>query len=135
VEQNSAGTWCYFPIANQTNSTSCTGGHYQDSFYDAILRTHRHLPQGWSIAYYAADSSLLGDRTYAVPSNGEEVQQCLSGQASDGSYQTMCMSVTMDNTIAEAGAFCYVAVAQFYVSDGCYIAMPNSTTSIATSSS
>lgn len=128
VQPNAAGTFCYFPAANQTNATVCSGGHSQDSNYQAVMNIHRHLAQGWSIAYYSIDNTLLGGKDYPVPTNVSTVE-CLSGQAGDayGGYQTMCMTTEYDNNIAEAGSYCQVAVAQYYVSDGCYTAMPNTT--------
>ena len=54
------------------------------------------------------------------------MRQCLSGMVGDG-YQTMCMGIDYDNNVEQAGSYCFVALGQSYVSDGCYIAMPNTT--------
>lgn len=126
VQPNGAGTFCYFPAANQTNATFCLGGHSEDSIFQPVLNTHLHLSEGWSIAYYDASNKLLGNQNYSVIANTSTVQ-CLSGQAGDGTYQTMCMRVDYDNNIAEAGSYCQVKLGQTYVSDGCYSAMSNTT--------
>ena len=134
VQPNGAGTFCYFPAANQTNATFCLGGHSEDSIFQPVLNTHLHLSEGWSIAYYDASNKLLGNQNYSVIANTSTVQ-CLSGQAGDGTYQTMCMRVDYDNNIAEAGSYCQVKLGQTYVSDGCYSAMPNTTSTAASTSS
>ena len=130
VQPNQAGTFCYFPAANQTNATFCSGGHSEDTSFQPVLNIHLHLSKGWSIAYYSANNALLGNQSYPVIANTGTVQ-CLSGMAGDGTYQTMCMGVDYDNNIAEAGSYCQVKLGQTYVSDGCYSAMPNSTSSTA----
>lgn len=127
VQPNQAGRFCYFPGSNQTNATYCSGGHSQDSYYQPVLDIHLKLPQGWSIAYYSIDNVLLGDVNFPVPKDVNTTRQCLSGRAGDGNYQTFCMTTTHDNNIVEAGSYCQVAVAQHYVSDGCYEAMSNET--------
>ena len=136
VQPNEAGTFCYFPAANQTNATFCSGGHSQDTSFQPVLNIHLHLSKGWSIAYYSSKNALLGNQNYSVIANTGTVQ-CLSGEAGDGTYQTMCMGIDYDNNIAEAGPYCQVELGQNYVSDGCYTAMPNttSTASHPTSSS
>jgi hypothetical protein len=132
VQPNEAGTFCYFPAANQTNATFCSGGHSGDTSFRPVLEIHLHLSKGWSIAYYNANNALLGNQNYSVIANTGTVQ-CLSGQAGDGTYQTMCMDIDYDNNIAEAGSYCQVKLGQTYVSDGCYTAMPNTTTSSSSS--
>jgi hypothetical protein len=126
VQPNEAGTFCYFPAANQTNATFCSGGHSESTSFQPVLNIHLHLSEGWSIAYYSANNALLGNQSYPVIANTETVQ-CLSGQAGDGTYQTLCMGIDYDNNIAEAGSYCLVKLGQTYVSDGCYSAMPNTT--------
>lgn len=59
--------------------------------------------------------------------------QCLSGQAGDGTYQTLCMGIDYNNNIYEAGPYCQVKLGQTYVSDGCYTAMPNTTSTASPS--
>ena len=126
VQPNGAGTFCYFPAANQTNATFCSGGHSEDTSFQPVMNIHLHLSKGWSIAYYSANNTLLGNQSYQVIANTGTVQ-CLSGQAGDGTYQTMCMGIDYDNNIVEAGKYCQVKLGQTYVSDGCYHAMPNTT--------
>ena len=128
---NEADTFCYKPAPNQTSATSCSGGHTADAYFGSVLPFHLNLPQGWSIAYYTTNSTLLGNQTYPVIANTGTLQ-CLSGQADDGTYQTMCMGIDYDNNIVEPGSYCQVKLGQTYVSDGCYTAMPNTTTSTAT---
>ena len=126
-------TFCYKPAPNQTNATSCLGGHSEDTSFGPVLNFHLNLSQGWSIAYYTANSTLLGNQTYPVIANTGTLQ-CLSGQADDGTYQTMCMGIDYNNNIVEPGSYCQVKLGQTYVSDGCYTAMSNTTTSTATTS-
>lgn len=128
VKPNRAGTFCYVPAANQTNATFCSGGHSQSPSFQNVLEIHLNLTEGWSIAYYNSDNKPLGNQNYSVTPNTGTIQ-CLSGQAGDKSYQTMCMGVDSDNNIDEAGSYCQVKAGQIYVSDGCYTAMPNTTTS------
>ena len=111
--------WCYFPANNATQKTACDGTYSTNSEFQTLLYTHLNLPQGYSIAYYALDNlTLLGDRTFPVPTSGARL--CLSGQAADKSYQTLCMTTHYDNNIAEAGTYCLVALGQSTMSDGCY---------------
>ena len=126
VQPNEAGTFCYFPAANQTNATYCSGGHTEETSFQPVLNIHLHLSQGWSIAYYSANNALLGRQDYPVIANTGTLQ-CLSGQAGDGTYQTLCMEIDYNNNIDEAGSYCQVKLGQTYVSDGCYTAMPNTT--------
>ena len=104
VQPNEAGTFCYFPAPNQTNTTFCSGGHSKYPIFQPVLNIHLRLPEGWSIAYYSANNALLGNQNYPVIANTGTVQ-CLSGMAGDGTYQTMCMGVDYDNNIAEAGSY------------------------------
>jgi hypothetical protein len=128
VEQNSAHTWCYFPAAGQTLALSCAGD------FDAVLAVH--ISQTVSIGYYAADNTRLGGPEWSVQTTAGKVNLCLSGQAGDGTYQTMCTGVVADNTLG-AGAYCQVAKAQDKVTDGCYTpaalaALPTSTSVLST---
>ena len=134
VQPNEAGTFCYFPGANQTNATYCVGGHSGETSFQPVLNIHLHLAQGWSIAYYSAKNALLGNQSYSVIANTGTLQ-CLSGQAGDGTYQTLCMGIDYNNNIYEAGPYCQVKLGQTYVSDGCYTAMPNTTSTTSQPSS
>jgi hypothetical protein len=125
------GQICYHPTANETNSTDCSGGHDQSPTFQGAVNAH--LAQGLSIAYYSLLNIQLGGISYAVPTN-TSTTVCLSGAVGDGTYQTLCTPADTDNSITESGAYCVIAVAQHYVSDGCYIAMPNATTTSAISS-
>ncbi|KIM21202.1 hypothetical protein M408DRAFT_29763 [Serendipita vermifera MAFF 305830] len=127
VQANQAGRFCYFPAPNKTNTTYCSGGHTSDTKYQPVMDIHLNLAQGWSIAYYSGSNVLLGDVSFPVPTGVNDTRQCLSGRAGDGTYQTLCMTTTHDNNIVEAGSYCLVATAQHYVSDGCYAAVSNET--------
>jgi hypothetical protein len=132
--QPKGDTFCYFPAPNQTNATFCSGGHSEDTSFKPVLDMHLNLSQGWSIAYYSANNVLLGNQSYPVIAN-TSTRQCLSGMAGDGTYQTMCMGIDYDNNIAQPGPYCQVKLGQTYVSDGCYIAMPNTTTTTTSTAS
>lgn len=136
VEQKSPGHNCYYPAANQTNATSCSGGHAGDSDYQAVVLTH--LAQSLSIGYYMpVTNAWLGGVNYSLASlaPNTSVTICLSGQVGlDNSYQTLCEATSTDDNIDDSGAYCIVALGQHYVSDGCYIAMPNNTTPTNTTS-
>jgi hypothetical protein len=128
VEEKSPGHICYFPAANQTNATSCSGGHDLDSSYQSVVDIH--LAQSLSIAYYMPLTNVkLGGVNYSLSTlaPNTSITICLSGQVgSGGAYQTLCEPADVDNDITEPGPFCQIAIAQHYVSDGCYTAMPNS---------
>ena len=134
VQPNEAGTFCYFPAVNQVIATVCSGGHSQDTSFQPVMEIHLHSSKGYSIAYYSADYALLGNQSYPVIANTGTLL-CLSGQAGDGTYQTMCMGIDYDNNIVEPGKFCQVRLGQTYVSDGCYSAMPNTTSTASQPSS
>ena len=131
ISSNSS-QWCYFPVANTIKNTACNGPwtstSSDSSKYQTLMHTHLNLPQGWSIAYYSVNSdTLLGDFTYPVPPEGARL--CLSGQALDKSYQTYCEVVFYNNHLGDyVHDCCGVALGQYYVSDGCYAAMPASST-------
>lgn len=130
VEQKSPGHICYFPAGNQTNATSCSGGHSGDSEYQAVLIAH--LSQSLSIGYYMpVTNTWLGGVNYSLSSlaPNTSITLCLSGQVGlDNEYQTLCESANADNDITLPGPYCIVTIAQHYVSDHCYTAMPNQTT-------
>lgn len=130
VEQKSPGHVCYFPAGNQTNATSCSGGHNGDSTYQAVLIAH--LSQSLSIGYYMPiTNTWLGGVNYSLSTlaPNTSITVCLSGQVGlDNEYQTLCTPTSANDDITDPGSYCIVAIAQHYVSDSCYIAMPNSTT-------
>jgi hypothetical protein len=114
IQQNSHGTWCYFPAAGQTRATTCTGD------YELVMEVH--LNQTISIGYYGPDNTRLGGAEWAIPvSNPGKVNLCASGRAEDGSYQSICAEVTEDNSLGGVSN-CQVAVGQNSVTDGCYVA-------------
>lgn len=83
VQKNAAGTWCYFPAAGVTRSTTCGGD------FNAILGVH--LGTKVAIGYYAPDNTRLGGPEWSVPvDNAGKVTLCVSGLAQDTTYQTAC---------------------------------------------
>jgi len=128
VKEESPGKICYYPAGNQTDDTFCSGGYSVDSSYETILETH--LNQSLSIAYYSPTTGArLGGVNYSLSSlaPNTNVTLCLSGQVGHANeYQTMCEVAEYDNDITLPGSYCVVSVAQHFVSDGCYKAMPNS---------
>lgn len=123
IEQNSAGTWCYYPAprANRTIplDRDCTG---TNADFRAVMAIH--LDQTASISYYSAGLDRLGGPEYPVVSSTSKTYLCISGQATDGLYETSCEQATRDNQFGR-GPFgnrtvCALAVAQASVSDGCY---------------
>ena len=123
IEQNSAGTWCYYPAprANRTIplDRECTGANAD---FKAVMAVH--LDQTASISYYSAGLDRLGGPEYPVVSSTGKTYLCISGQATDGLYETSCEQATRDNQFGR-GPFgnrtvCALAVAQESVSDGCY---------------
>jgi hypothetical protein len=133
VAEKKPGLVCYYPAGNQTLATACTGGHYLDTGHQAVVNAH--LAQSWSIAYYALlTNEHLGGTNYSLAANlagypNQTITVCLSGQiGNNNAWQTLCAPANFDNDITYPGAYCQVALGQHYVSDGCYTAMPNSTT-------
>lgn len=111
--ERSKNTWCYFPAAGETTSTSCGGNFHQ------IL--YVHLNTTVSIGYYGPDNTRYGGAEWSVPVDiAGKVTLCVSGRAQDQTYQTACMFVTADNSLPLSGG-CWVDVAQTSVSDGCYV--------------
>ena len=131
VSTGLGGQICYHPTANETNSMECSGGHDQSPTYQGAINAH--LAQGLSIAYYSLLNIQLGGISYTIPMN-TNTTVCLSGTVGDGTYQTLCVPADTNNSIMEPGAYCIITVAQHYVLDGCYIAMPNTTTTSTISS-
>ena len=138
VLEKSPGTICYYPAGGETNSTSCTGGHDQNTAFQAVVNTH--LAQGLSIAYYMpVTNERLGGVNYSVSAANlapnTTITLCLSGQlGSDSSWQTLCEPAGFDNDITYPGSYCLLAVGQHYVSDGCYTPVPNNTSNNQTTS-
>jgi len=113
VQTNNKGVWCYYPAAGQTTSTSCGGN------FNAVLDVH--LNTTTSIGYYAPDNTRYGGAEWPVPvTNAGIVTLCVSGMAGDGTYQTACMFVIADNSLP-LGTGCLVDIAQYTVTDGCYV--------------
>lgn len=130
VEEKSPGKICYYPAGGQAKSTFCSGGSSVNAAFQTVLDTH--LNQSLSIAYYSPiTNEQLGGVNYTLTHTltpGTNVTLCLSGQVGKSNeYQTLCEPAEFDNDITLPGPWCYVTVAQHYVSDGCYIAMPNIT--------
>ena len=116
VQQNSAGTWCYYPKAERNLQTIC-----RDSAADFQAVIDVHLNQTISISYYDAALTRVGGAEWLLPaSTQEKTYLCLSGRAGDGSYKTSCELSRRDNVI-RAFPRCIVAVGQREVSDGCYV--------------
>ena len=112
IQQNANGTWCYFPIAGDVRATTCSG--------DFAMVSLVHLNTTTSIGYYGPDTRRYGGPEWPVPAaSDEKVTLCASGGVQDGTYRTICMFVTADNSLPESGG-CNIAVEQKTVTDGCY---------------
>jgi hypothetical protein len=115
VQQNSAGTWCYYPQAHNLQAI-CRGAAAD---FQAVVDTH--INQTISISYYNAALVRVGGAEWLLPvSTQEKTYLCLSGRAGDGSYETSCELSRRDNFI-HASSRCVVAVGQNVVTDGCYV--------------
>ncbi|EDR15954.1 uncharacterized protein LACBIDRAFT_301464 [Laccaria bicolor S238N-H82] len=120
IQQNAAGAWCYIPnVSDGQVGTSCTGTRtFSGADFATVLEAH--LAQGLSVAYYnGIDNSLLGGANYSIPSTPGVIRLCASGQAGDGSHQTLCANALADNTFG-GGPYCNVMSGQRNVTDGCY---------------
>ena len=120
IQQNAAGAWCYIPnVADGQVGTSCTGtSGFTGADFATVLDVH--LAQGLSVAYYnGIDNSLLGGADYLIPSDPGVIRLCASGQAGDGSDQTICVNAMDDNTFG-GSPYCNVMRSQKNVTDGCY---------------
>ena len=139
IQQNAAGAWCYIPdVSPGLVTTSCRGtSNYANPDFATVLEVY--LAQGLSVAYYnGIDNSLLGGADYDIPSNPGVIRLCASGQAGDGSDQTLCANALADNTFD--GRNCQVILGQKNVTDGCYspnvvVHSPSSITSSPASAS
>ena len=116
VQQNSAGTWCYYPKVDRDLQTICRG---PSADYQAVVDAH--INQTISVSYYNAALVRVGGAEWLLPASAQEkTYLCLSGRAGDGSYQTSCGLSTRDNVIYTLFR-CDVAVGQRVVTDGCYV--------------
>jgi hypothetical protein len=115
VQQNSAGTWCYYPKADRSLRTICRGA---GADFQTVVDTH--INQTISISYYNAALVRVGGAEWPLPASlQEKTFLCLSGRAGDGSYETACELSRQDNVIHIISRC--VAVGQRVVSDGCYV--------------
>ena len=113
LEQNSKGTWCWFPRYT-SNDLSCRGGF---ASYNAVLAAH--INQTTSIGYYNVNLELLGGPEWRIPASYVGVISiCLSGRKGDGIFNTLCGRAYEDNKLPSEG--CEVALGQTTVVDGCY---------------
>lgn len=112
IQQNQKGTWCFYPAVGQTRDVSCTGDFTQVSLV--------HLNTTTSIGYYGPDNTRFGGAEWPVPQvNPGRVTLCVSGQAGDKSFLTVCNFVTSDNSLSLYSG-CSIAIGQNRVNDGCY---------------
>lgn len=114
-------TLCFIPSA-AVAATQCTQTHAD---FASVLKVH--LGQDLSIAYYnGVDNTRLGGIDYTVPGDGSIIRLCLSGQAVDGSFATLCLNAVGDNRL-EGSSWCEVGLVPKAVSDGCYSTAVTST--------
>ena len=131
LEQNSKGTWCWFPRYTE-NDLSCRGGL---ASYNAVLEAH--INQTTSIGYYNVNLERLGGPEWRIPASYVGVIFiCLSGKKGDGILNTLCGGAHEDNQLPSGG--CEVALGQTTVVDGCYdpsssVRPPSTSTSTSTS--
>ena len=120
VEQNSRGTFCFYPRAVDPASidVACVGGSKGD--FAAVMDAH--LNQTTSINYFSGSLERLGGPEWVFNGRGRRIYLCLSGRAGDYTYQTMCTNVSRDNSLGNSTTpFCKVQTAQRRVTDGCYV--------------
>lgn len=120
VQQNTAGTWCFYPATKNVHNLACSGVRSdQRTEFTSVLNAH--LNQTISIGYYALDDSRLGGAEWVLTTTAGPVRICLSGRAGDGTYETRCGNVDADNSLGnDSGRICRLAVGQTAVKDGCY---------------
>jgi hypothetical protein len=112
IQQNAAGTWCFYPKVRGAKDINCRG--------DFTTVSQVHLNTTTSIGYYAADNSRYGGPEWSISATDlRHVVLCVSGRAQDGTYKTACGSVNEDNEAIEDSS-CKIAVGQSVVTDGCY---------------
>ncbi|KAF8157238.1 hypothetical protein B0H34DRAFT_798532 [Crassisporium funariophilum] len=116
VEQNAAGTWCYYPAALQPRSidVACVG---KAAEFAAAMDAHLNLTT--TINYFDASLDRRGGPEWPVDTTVGKIYLCLSGRGGDGSYLTECALSRRDNTF---GAYtdCKIEASQQRVTDGCY---------------
>ena len=115
VEQNSQGTWCFYPQGNYRIDTACTGNNAQ---FSAVIDAH--VAQGNSISYYSPSLQRLGGAEYPVKTTNGQVYLCLSGRTLDGQYVTQCETSVRDNSFGSVFGKCALDRSQIAVTDGCY---------------
>jgi hypothetical protein len=114
VEQNSRGTWCFYPTTDRTNVT-CQGPL---AHFNAVVESH--LRHQVSVGYYNPAGERLGGAGYVIPAPPTgRIQLCVSGDTG-GVPQTRCETVTGDNEIGSDPS-CTVAQSQQNVTDRCYV--------------
>jgi hypothetical protein len=105
IQRNSAGTWCFLPVAGETTAIDCKGDHA-----DLQTTLTAHLQQDLSIAYYnAIDNTRRGGATWSITNATELMHLCASGRGGDGIVQTICSTVRADDTFAGT-PYCEVAL-------------------------
>ena len=115
VEQNSQGTWCFYPQSTFRVDAACTGNNAQ---FSAVIDAH--IAQGSSISYYSPSLQRLGGPEYPVKTTNGQVFLCLSGRTLDGQYVTQCETSVRDNSFGSAFGKCALDRSQVAVTDGCY---------------
>ncbi|KDR68102.1 hypothetical protein GALMADRAFT_105181 [Galerina marginata CBS 339.88] len=121
IPQDSKGRWCYLPDPSTSGGTvDCPGTPNKTPDMTAVIAVH--IKQGLSLAYYnAVDNARLGGANYTIPPGSGKVVFCASGVSGGGAFQTQCLTTGQDNDLwPYLGSECIVAVAQDFVSDGCY---------------
>ena len=121
IQKNSQGRWCYIPDPSTSGGTvDCPGTANKTPDMTAFIAVH--IKQGLSIAYYnAVDNTRLGDANYTIPAGLGKVVLCASGVSAEN-FQTQCLTTQQDNDLwPYLGSECIVAMAQDFVSDGCYV--------------
>ena len=120
IQQNSAGTWCYYPATKNVHNIACSGvRNDQRTEFTSVLNAH--LNQTISIGYYALDDSRLGGAEWVLATTAGPVRICVSGRAGDGTYETRCGNVEADNSLGtDSGHICRLSIGQTAVTDGCY---------------
>ncbi len=134
VLSTTQNTFCFFPDRQsglQTLPIICTGTQA-----DLASVLNVHLQQDLSIAYYnGVDNSRLGGVDFTVPGDTSIIRLCVSGQAADMTYSTLCVNAA-GNNVLQGSPFCKVRVVPMVVSDGCYnITSSATSTSSSTSTS
>ncbi|PPR03662.1 hypothetical protein CVT24_007776 [Panaeolus cyanescens] len=116
VEQNSAGTWCYYPDALDPKriDIACVG-----TKADMATVMQAHFNTTTSINYFSSSFQRYGGPEWPVDNTLGRVYICLTGRGGDGSYLTSCTITRTDNNYGGFTA-CKVEGQQQVVTDGCY---------------